>query len=85
MSKNYCDIHQRHFGRGFAGRGRRRCYECERNAMEERFFDSLYLAMRDYRTVDYVQPMHTADDGSSGIMQVCLKDGQKYTIHFDKA
>lgn len=26
-----CPIHKTHFGRGFAGRGRRRCYECERN------------------------------------------------------
>ena len=25
-----CPIHHTHFGRGFAGRGRRRCYECER-------------------------------------------------------
>ena len=26
-----CPIHKTHFGRGFAGRGRRRCYDCERN------------------------------------------------------
>ena len=25
-----CPIHKTHFGRGFAGRGRHRCYECER-------------------------------------------------------
>lgn len=31
MIKNYCHIHQKHFGKGFFGRGRRRCYQCERN------------------------------------------------------
>ena len=37
MSKNYCDIHKTHFGKGFAGRGRRRCYECERTQMGNTF------------------------------------------------
>ena len=32
-----CPIHKTHFGRGFAGRGRRRCYECERNQMGNTF------------------------------------------------
>jgi len=30
-----CPIHRTHFGRGFAGKGRRRCYQCERENMTE--------------------------------------------------
>lgn len=36
-----CPIHKTHFGKGFAGRGRRRCYECERTKPMEETIESL--------------------------------------------
>lgn len=31
--KNFCDKHNAYFGKGFFGRGKRRCYQCEREIM----------------------------------------------------
>ena len=83
MSKNYCDIHQKHFGKGFAGRGRRRCYECERTTMGEAPFDFL---MNRLDGNGAVVTIHQSDhDGMSGVLFVQMDDGTKFSIHFDKA
>ena len=35
-ASNFCPIHKCYFGKGFGGRGKRRCYQCEKeqNSME---------------------------------------------------
>ena len=80
-----CPIHKTHFGKGFAGRGRRRCYECERSKMDEPFYDSLYLALRDGLPGAEISPMRNDADGNAGVLRVTMGDGRAYSIHFDKA
>ena len=78
-----CPIHKTHFGRGFAGRGRRRCYECERNAMGEAPFE--FLLNRLDGNGANVAVRQADRDGMSGVLFVQMDDGTKFSIHFDKA
>ena len=56
--------------------------------MEEPFYDSLYLALRDKlpgAEIAEIRPMHSSDEGECGIFLVTLEDGRAYSVHFDKA
>ena len=53
--------------------------------MEEPFYDSLYLALRDKLPGAEIHPMHSSDEGECGIFRVTLQDGRAYSVHFDKA
>lgn len=53
--------------------------------MNEPFYDSLYLALRDGLLGAEIRPMQTDSDGNAGVLRVTMCDGRTYSIHFDKA